>query len=50
MLAPLPVLSIRPYASRWGVNVLAAPNFQHDGKRRSGFVFVQLSYLLSSGR
>ena len=48
MLTPLPVFSVRPNDSRWGLNVLAAPNFQHDGKRRSGFVFFQLSYALGS--
>lgn len=48
LFTPLPVVSIRPHESRWGLNVLAAPNFQHQGKRRSGFVYFQLSYALGS--
>lgn len=48
LYTPLPLVSVRPHDSRWGLNVLAAPNFQHHGKRRSGFVFFQLSYALGA--
>ena len=44
LVGVLPVASVEHRPSGVGVNLAVAPNFRHDGRDRSGFVFLQLSY------